>query len=149
MRSLMITISALLALAVACGESPGPPAQRKPSSNRPPTTVTTGATTASVNDRAIVLDDPAISDFYRQVSPSGPIEGPKPGGLRSSLLPDSIQPIYTPKFVRAEQASFLEPEELVMGVDINGEARAYPVGLMRVREMANDTVGGVPILVTW
>jgi hypothetical protein len=94
------------------------------------------------------LDDAAISDFYRQVSPSGPIGSAPPGGLQSALLPDSIQPIYSPKYIHAGVA-LLEPEELVLGVDIDGEARAYPVGLMRFREMANDTVGGVPILVTW
>lgn len=97
----------------------------------------------------IVLNDAAIQDFYRQLSPSGPIGTTEKSNLDSALLPDSTQPIYRPKFVSAREATFLEPEELVMGVDFNGEARAYPVRLMRLREMANDSVGGVPILVTW
>jgi hypothetical protein len=36
-----------------------------------------------------------------------------------------------------------------MGLEINGEARAYPIGIMRIREMVNDDVGGTPVLVTW
>ena len=70
-------------------------------------------------------------------------------GKYSSLLPqDAILPIYNPQFVTAED-SRLEPGELVIGVDLNGDAKAYPIGPLRQREMVNDTVGGVPILVTW
>ena len=61
---------------------------------------------------------------------------------------DGIRPVYEPQFVTAAQAG-LQPEELVMGVEINGDARAYPVGILRSREMVNDVVGGTPVLVTW
>jgi len=62
--------------------------------------------------------------------------------------PDSIAPVYSPEYVGSQDAP-LSPDELVMGVEINGEARAFPVGLMRNREMGNDTIGGVPVLVSW
>jgi hypothetical protein len=61
---------------------------------------------------------------------------------------DAITPIYTPKFVAPDEVS-LRREEMVMGLVINGDVRAYPVGMMRVREMVNDVVGGEPVLVTW
>ena len=61
---------------------------------------------------------------------------------------DAINPVYTPKFVSPDEAT-LNPKELVMGLEINGDARAYPVGMMRIREMVNDEVGGTPVLVTW
>ena len=65
------------------------------------------------------------------------------------LIPrDAIKPVYRPKFVPA-QSAVLNPQDLVIGVAINGESRAYPVGLLISREMVNDRVGGVPILVTW
>ncbi len=65
------------------------------------------------------------------------------------LIPrDAINPIYRPRFIPAESAA-LNPEELVIGVAINGESKAYPVGPLNRREMVNDVVGGVPILVTW
>ena len=67
---------------------------------------------------------------------------------RQLLRRDAILPIYDPEFVSAEEASFNE-EELVLGVAINGESRAYPVGVLTYREMVIDEVGGVPILVTW
>lgn len=63
---------------------------------------------------------------------------------------DLINPIYTPKFVSPDEIEeLLLDEELVMGLSINGEARAYPVGIMRFREIVNDEVGGIPLLVTW
>ncbi len=65
------------------------------------------------------------------------------------LLPrDAIAPVYDALFIPAESAS-LPPDELVIGVAINGESKAYPVGPLNFREMVNDTVGGVPVLVSW
>ncbi|MCH8861744.1 MAG: DUF3179 domain-containing protein [Proteobacteria bacterium] len=61
---------------------------------------------------------------------------------------DAINPVYSPKFVSPGEVA-LNPEELVMGLEIDGDARAYPVGMMRIREMVNDRVGGTPVLVTW
>lgn len=61
---------------------------------------------------------------------------------------DMIAPIYTPRFVAAAQAR-LRGDELVLGVEINGEAKAYPITVLNSREMVNDTAGGVPILATW
>lgn len=61
---------------------------------------------------------------------------------------DAIEPIYTPKFVAPDEAT-LQPDEIVMGLAINGDTRAYPTGLLRVRELVNDDVGGTPVLVSW
>ena len=65
------------------------------------------------------------------------------------MLPrDAIKPIYNPEFVEAIDSP-LHADELVMGVAINGEAKAYPVTVLRFREMVNDELGDGPILVTW
>jgi len=67
---------------------------------------------------------------------------------RERIPRDAIEPIYTPKFVSPEDAP-LRSDEIIMGLVVNGDARAYPVGLMRFREMVNDEVGGIPVLVSW
>jgi hypothetical protein len=64
------------------------------------------------------------------------------------LSRDAILPIYDPEFLPADQAGYAD-EELVMGVAIEGEAKAYPISLLNGREMVNDELGGTPILVTW
>lgn len=68
-----------------------------------------------------------------------------------TLLPrDAIQAIDNPQFVStAEADEQYADEELVLGVDFNGDARAYSVPLLSSHEIVNDTVGGVKIAVTW
>ena len=66
-----------------------------------------------------------------------------------SLIPfDGIRPIYEPVFVTANEATY-QDDELVMGVAFDGEAKAYPVTVLRFHEMVNDELAGIPILVTW
>ena len=61
---------------------------------------------------------------------------------------DAIPPIYDPQFAAANRAE-LRGDELVMGVSLGGEAKAYPVSTLQFREMVNDELAGIPILVTW
>ena len=68
--------------------------------------------------------------------------------FRQLLRRDAIKPVYEPAFVSAEESGFSD-EELVLGVEINGDSRAYPIGPLNSREMVIDEVGGVPILVSW
>ena len=68
--------------------------------------------------------------------------------FRQLLPKDAIAPIYTPQFFPPRVAD-QNPEELVIGVSINGESKAYPIGPLARREMVNDVIAGVPILVTW
>jgi hypothetical protein len=61
---------------------------------------------------------------------------------------DGIAPIYNPQFVTAGEAPYQE-DELVIGVALEGEAKAYPISVLRFREMVNDKLAGTPVLVTW
>ena len=47
-----------------------------------------------------------------------------------------------PEVSSAEDATWLKDEDVVFGIEINGEYRAYPRRIMEVREMVNDTLGG-------
>ena len=68
----------------------------------------------------------------------------------SLLPPDAIPSISNPKFVSAEEAGDdYGPDELVLGVEIDGDARAYSIPLLSRHEIVNDVVGGKPIAVTW
>ncbi len=67
----------------------------------------------------------------------------------AQLLPfDGIRPIYDPEFVTAS-ASPLHEDELILGIALEGESKAYPITVLRHREMVNDELAGIPILVTW
>ena len=68
-----------------------------------------------------------------------------------TLLPkDAILAVFDPEFLTIEEADeWYDAQELVLGVEINGEARAYSIPFLSGREIVNDTVGGRKIAVTW
>ena len=47
-----------------------------------------------------------------------------------------------PEVSSAKDAKWLKDEDIVFGIAVNGEYRAYPRRIMEVREMVNDTLGG-------
>ncbi|MEM1040021.1 MAG: DUF3179 domain-containing (seleno)protein [Pseudomonadota bacterium] len=47
-----------------------------------------------------------------------------------------------PKVSSADEAKWLKDDDIVFGVSMNGQHRAYPRRIMEVREMVNDTLGG-------
>jgi hypothetical protein len=64
--------------------------------------------------------------------------------------PDGIPSIDEPKFISVQEADkYLEDSELVLGVNINGDVRAYPLQILVWHEIVNDIVGGVPVAVTY
>ncbi len=69
--------------------------------------------------------------------------------IRGGAGKDDIPSLSAPKFVSAEKANFLFATDKVLGVVIDGEARAYPVKVMNWHEAVNDQVKGNPILVSW
>jgi len=63
---------------------------------------------------------------------------------------DGIPSIDDPKFVAVDGADqWLEPVEPVILFQIGDDVRAYPIQILMWHEIANDTVGGVPVLVTF
>lgn len=66
---------------------------------------------------------------------------------------DGIPSIDDPVFKSAEEAADaplpIGPMEPVVSLEINGDARAYPVRVLMWHEIVNDTVGGVPVTVTY
>jgi hypothetical protein len=64
--------------------------------------------------------------------------------------PDGIPSIDEPKFISIQEADkYLEDSELVLGLNINGDVRAYPLQILVWHEIVNGKVGGVPVAVTY
>ena len=83
------------------------------------------------------------TDFSRHSVPYGEIIAGGPSR-------DKIPPIDEPKFIPvADAPGYLRDAEPVISVEINGAAKAYPLGMMMKHEVANDELGGVPITVTF
>ncbi len=62
---------------------------------------------------------------------------------------DGIPALTNPKFGKASTETRIGDLEPVITVEINGDVRAYPVRYLTWHEIANDTVGGVPVAVTF
>lgn len=105
----------------------------------------------------VVLDpdrgDTAAVDYGSDVDPSA-VPDPyaageaMPHGYSQLLGRDLIRPVYQPRFVAADAVDWPDDAD-VIGVEIGGEAKAYPVSFLTFREMVNDELGDQPILVTW
>ena len=63
------------------------------------------------------------------------------GGVKK----DGIPALVNAKQIPAAEATYLTDGELVFGVSINGDSRAYPFRILDWHEMFNDVVGGVPV----
>ena len=66
---------------------------------------------------------------------------------------DMVVPIDAPVILDTEEIALnthdLVNGDRVIGVVVNGEARAYPITVLNVHEIIHDTLGGRPIAVTW
>jgi hypothetical protein len=63
---------------------------------------------------------------------------------------DGIPSIDNPKFQSVQEADeILEDSELVLGLDINGDIRVYPLQILVWHEIVNDVVGDQPVAVTY
>ncbi len=163
--SLGIATSALFL--IACGQE----AEAPPTSTSVPTEIPTATqapvstpTTESVDAVATATPKPteAVSSPTTEPDPTptepSPTEPPaaelapeRDLDIVTLLPPDAIPAIDNPIFFETtEEADAVYGEgEYVLGVEIDGDARAYSVPLLSSHEIVNDTVGGRPIAVTW
>lgn len=62
---------------------------------------------------------------------------------------DGIPSLSHPTILTAADATFMDDTMRVIGVEIDGEARAYPVGFLGGRELVNDEIADTPVLISW
>ena len=79
------------------------------------------------------------------VKHSIPLDKIKGGGSPK----DGIPSIDNPKFAEIQDSRFMSDSDTVIGLEINGEAKAYPIFILVWHEIVNDNVGGVPVSVTY
>jgi hypothetical protein len=132
-----LVVAALLGLA-GCG------ATRASTGQAHAGAVAVSASGSPAQLRQVTFDpSPWRTDFARHIVPLTSI---LPGGPP----PDGIPPIDHPRYVSIAQAArFLAPSEPVIAVQLGGRARAYPLQILIWHEIVNDTLGGVPIAVTY
>ena len=74
-----------------------------------------------------------------------PLNGIFHGGPRK----DGIPALTDPRTLPTSAADHIRDADIVLGMTINGESRAYPFRIMNWHEIVNDMLGGQRILVTY
>lgn len=84
------------------------------------------------------------------VEPGGPaFDAIRTDEIQSVLPQDAIPALIKPTYLSVAQASDINDKEEVIGVVINGDARAYPLSTLSSHEIVDDDIGGQPLAVTW
>jgi hypothetical protein len=143
----MVLFASIALVAAACSSSPGDAesatTETVDTTVSPTTTATELESLAAVPAGPSALEDPLSDEFPDPLVPVSEIFSGGPP-------PDGIPPLDEPVFMGvAEATDQLEPEESVVALVIDGDARAYPVRVLIWHEIVNDTVGGVPVSVTF
>ena len=79
---------------------------------------------------------------WRHVSWGGVFIDDRPTGDDSTCSRGCIPALDDPVVTPATDGSWYPDDSLIFGVEVNGEARAYPKNMMEIHEMVNDTLGG-------
>jgi hypothetical protein len=145
---LKIMIAAGAILLAACGGGTSAEESEVPEPAAAPTTSST-VVNAEVPATGVLPSGPSaldtmLSDEFPEplIDPDEVISGGPP--------PDGIPPIDDPAFLDVvDNLELLPANEPVVVLEINGDAKAYPVRAMVWHEIVNDTVGGVPVSVTY
>ncbi len=62
---------------------------------------------------------------------------------------DGIPAIHKPRFLPADEVSFLAPQDRVLGISMGGVAKAYPVRILNWHEIVNDRIGEDVFVITF
>jgi hypothetical protein len=60
-----------------------------------------------------------------------------------------FNPLPNAAFANIAEAGFVAEGEMVLAVELNGDAAAYPVRQIAYHHVVQDTIGGIPVLVTY
>lgn len=86
-------------------------------------------------------------------NPRLPLNTIEPAMLHRDMVPIEIDPgVLSPNEVaEANQGRrrYLVSDDMVIGVEIEGHARAYPLSILNVHEVINDRINDIPLAITW
>lgn len=86
------------------------------------------------------LIDPLFADYFDdQRQTDIRLDEVRWGGVAQ----DGIPPLRSPKMIKVGEADYLQDDNVVFGIEINGDSRAYPKRILAWHEMFVDQVGGV------
>ena len=110
--------------------------------SQPYVTITPTSSSISIPEMGISELEIMETDGVKHLIPLDKIKG---GGPPK----DGIPSIDNPVFATVSDSQFMSDSDTVIGLDINGQAKAYPLFILVWHEIVNDNVGGLPVSVTY
>ena len=110
--------------------------------SQPYVTITPTSSSISIPEMGISELEIMETDGVKHLIPLDKIKG---GGPPK----DGIPSIDNPVFATVSDSQFMSDSDTVIGLDINGQAKAYPLFILVWHEIVNDNVGGSPVSVTY
>lgn len=90
--------------------------------------------------KTVSIARPEPDPLLSRVISSGPMARPR----------DFFQIITKPEYLAVDEAGrSMSDDEVVIGLEIDGEYRAYPINYLNDHELVREEIGGLPLLVTW
>jgi len=144
--------------------TPQPTATPQAATTPQPTATPQAATTPqpTATPQAATTPPTAVAEPVATAAPAAPTTAPTTTtplvtGAAAAFSPDHLmvgpgsffESADDPLLVPASVATWLEPDDVVLGVLQDGEAAAFPVDQMAYHHIANTTVAGEPYLVTY
>jgi len=62
---------------------------------------------------------------------------------------DLEPPLQNPDFIQASEVTYLDPDDRVLGVYIDGTIRAYPIRIMNYHEVVNDVFQQHEVMISY
>jgi hypothetical protein len=62
---------------------------------------------------------------------------------------EALPPLNHAPLIRAKAATHMMPDELILGVELGGDARAYPLRFLDGHGVSNDTINGIPVALAY
>ncbi len=95
--------------------------------------------------------------LYALTSPAAPYNGfdlshslvDRSRILAGGPAKDGIPAIDQPHFVNPQQAAYLKPGDRILGIEIDGTPKAYPIKILNWHEIVNDRIGSTDFAITY
>ena len=92
------------------------------------------------HEATVSISRPNVDSAMDRVVSSGPMARPR----------DYFRVIDRPKYLSvAEAAATMADDEIVLGLDVDGNRRAYPINYLNDHELVREEIAGLPLLVSW
>jgi len=106
------------------------------------------ATESAATEAAAAESEVAESEVAESAAAESSIEEELPPGVEQLLPRGRIAAVFEPEFVSAGEAEIAD-DAWVLGVVVNGSARAYSLNLLNKHEIVNDKIGNSAFAAVW